>query len=577
MSLAGGATLDLASSSPILSSLTGSGAVTTSTGSTVALTLNSATSYSFDGTTVVPNVGGITLTKLGGGSVAFTVSHALNSINADGGTLAFTGTSATVTAAGTSTITTGGALRIDGGNVTLQNVLIPNLTGGDGSRFIISGGVVSMQNYSGGRSGGTTNPDTTTGIQMSGGVVTANQVQLSTTNSWSTLNISGGSFTIGNSGSTDAFVLGIGSNGGRGGVLIESAGSLTYLGTDGLIMVDANLLTLGIATFSGGSATFNAINVNNSNAVDGTVGTGAIGTLAMAGGTVFLGAGGITSATNTVTGFNLNTGSTVITQTAQVLLNSGTLGATADWSARTQDSQNIPMTLGGNINLLAADANGVGHNITIAGNLSGSGGLTKWGAGTVTLSGSNSYTGITASAAGNLVLTNDGINNAHTPVLTSGADVSGGNLYLDYLGNAANDPAALDPTGFMAKFVSGLIHTSKGFQYGAVYIDDTVNGKVKIFADYRGDSNLDASVNTSDFMVLSNHFGQTTTGLWTTGDYNYDGVVNALDFNLVATNFGAPPITPPAAPVLGTLVPGPGSIAVLAIAAGGLLGRRRRK
>jgi hypothetical protein len=51
-----------------------------------------------------------------------------------------------------------------------------------------------------------------------------------------------------------------------------------------------------------------------------------------------------------------------------------------------------------------------------------------------------------------------------------------------------------------------------------------------------GDTNLDGTVNLSDFNRLASGFGQ--TGGWTQGNLNYDSTVNLSDFNLLATNFG---------------------------------------
>ena len=102
---------------------------------------------------------------------------------------------------------------------------------------------------------------------------------------------------------------------------------------------------------------------------------------------------------------------------------------------------------------------------------------------------------------------------------------------------------------------------------------------------YLGDANLDGKVDTSDFVTLGLHFGQTTNS-WGLGDFNYDGVVNALDFNAIATNFGSAVI--PDAPLdgsplggspvgLGSLVPEPGSLSLLALGAATLTARRRRR
>ena len=54
-----------------------------------------------------------------------------------------------------------------------------------------------------------------------------------------------------------------------------------------------------------------------------------------------------------------------------------------------------------------------------------------------------------------------------------------------------------------------------------------------------GDSDLNGSVDSSDFTALSQNFNQSGMS-WVNGDFNYDGVVNALDFNILASNFGAP-------------------------------------
>ena len=88
-----------------------------------------------------------------------------------------------------------------------------------------------------------------------------------------------------------------------------------------------------------------------------------------------------------------------------------------------------------------------------------------------------------------------------------------------------------------------------------------------------GDANLDGTVGTGDFMLLAQNFNKSSNVNWVNGDFNYDGVVNALDFNQLATNFGQ---TVAAPAVLGTLVPEPGALSMLAGALA-ILARRRTR
>jgi autotransporter-associated beta strand protein len=558
VNVATGATLDLDSNSITVTGLTGGGVVTTGNGSTVTLNLNIASTSpsQFDGSIKLTNGGAINLGKLSAGIGTLTGSNQLNTMSVSAGTLAFNGPNSTQTFTGGVTLTSGGSVRVDSGTVTFGNVTLgtSGSTSGDNSRFTIAGGNVTVNNYSAFRTTSAANGDITTGLQITGGVATFNSIVVDKGNSAGAFAMSGGNVTI--NAATGGLILGNGTHGDRPTLMQVSGGTLTYNGSDGLIVVSNT--TRGVATFSGGVTTLQGINVNATQTPAGN------GTLAMSGGTVYLGGGGI-NATSPVDVTNA--------QIANVVLNSGTLGATTVWSS------SLPMTLtgvNGGINLKAADSAGVANNITLSGVLSGTGQLTKVGAGTVTLSGNNSYTGLTNVQAGVLSLINDGSNNAHAPLLASGADITGGQLLLDYQGNSANDPAASDPAGFKAKFASKLIKSSAPL-HNAVYVDDTGNGKVKLFAALSGDIDLDNSVTSGDFSVLANHFNSATSNLWADGDFNYDGVVNALDFNLLANNFGVSQSLDAPAPALGALVPEPASLGMIALAAGAMATRRRRR
>jgi hypothetical protein len=87
-----------------------------------------------------------------------------------------------------------------------------------------------------------------------------------------------------------------------------------------------------------------------------------------------------------------------------------------------------------------------------------------------------------------------------------------------------------------------------------------------------GDSNFDNKVNTLDFNVLAANFGGSSKR-WTQGDFNYSGTTDSIDFGLMVANFGAS--LPASTPSLGSVVPEPSTIAILAFAA--LSGVRSRR
>ena len=226
-------------------------------------------------------------------------------------------------------------------------------------------------------------PDAASGFFIRNGVVTANSVIVqagATTSGSGTLNMIGGSLTIGNSSSSGAFQIAQSTATTRGGFLSMSGGSLTYLGTDGLLLgVGSGTGITAGAGISGGTATLTGITLNSANNTAAPTNT-----LTLSGGaTLYLGGVGL---------IINQPGATVYASLGGI----STLGAIANWSSTA------PIILTNTPTIQAADASSNAWNIELDGVLSGSGGLTKTGNGRLTLGGANTYNGGTTNNGGTL-------------------------------------------------------------------------------------------------------------------------------------------------------------------------------
>ena len=108
--------------------------------------------------------------------------------------------------------------------------------------------------------------------------------------------------------------------------------------------------------------------------------------------------------------------------------------------------------------------------------------------------------------------------------------------------------------------------------FSGTFLGQTVDADAVVvrFTRY-GDANLDGVTNIADFSRLAANFN--SAGRWATGDFNYDQQVSIGDFSLLAANFNLTAIDAPGRP---GAVPEPAAMGALALAAAGLLGRRRR-
>jgi autotransporter-associated beta strand protein len=230
---------------------------------------------------------------------------------------------------------------------------------------------------------------------------------------------------------------------------ISGAGTLSKAGSGTLILTGSNTYSGG-TTITGG--TLQLGNGGASGSIAGDVvdnGTFAInrsdtfafgGVISGSGAFAQIGPGTtILTATNTYSGGTaINSGVLAVAADANLGAASGGLafgGGTLQFLSGFTTNRAVTLNAGGG----AFDTNG--NNATLAGTISGAGGLTKIGAGTLTLSGASSYSGATAVNAGTLQA---GAANAFAPgsafTVASGAalDLNNFNQTIGSLAGAGN-------------------------------------------------------------------------------------------------------------------------------------------
>jgi autotransporter-associated beta strand protein len=343
-------TMDLNTYSETINGLSGAGTVDTVAGGTPTLTVgNNDQTTTFTG--VIQNTAGtLALTKSGTGILTLSGAN---------------------TYSGTTTVSAG-TLTLGAANV------IPD---GSGKGNVSVAGTLNLATYS----------ETINGLSGAG-----------------TVDAAGGTptLTVGNNDQSSIF----------SGVIQNTAGTLalTKTGTGTLFLSGANAYS-GATTVNAGTLRTSANNVlPNASAVtvSGT-GAGVTGTLNLAGNSDTIG--------------TLSFGGSTTTSGAAVATGAGTLtlGGNVTYTA-TNDP--LGATISGNLGLGATrtftigDSASAANDLTVSALISGTGfGLTKAGAGTLLLSGANTYTGATTLTAGTLsVGANANLGNANALVLDGG-------------------------------------------------------------------------------------------------------------------------------------------------------------
>jgi autotransporter-associated beta strand protein len=193
--------------------------------------------------------------------------------------------------------------------------------------------------------------------------------------------------------------------------------------------------------------------------------------------------------------------------------------------------------------------------------LTGTAGLTKTGAGTLSLTASNAYTGATRVNAGRLLLTHPRAVASSTASVAAGAtlavapgvDASVRGLDLAGVGRVDVGTGSLTVTGSLAAATvlgelargraEGTWSGTSGIMSTAVAADvaaglaravgwvENGGGSVTFAYAAPGDTNVDGVVDLLDVanMLNAGRYDRGTAATWADGDFNYDGLVDVMD------------------------------------------------
>ncbi len=343
--------------------------------------------------------------------------------------------------------------------------------------------------------------------------------------------ISGGTLQIGNGGTSGSLSGDVTNNAtlifSRGDALtyagvISGTGSLTKSGAGTLTLTGSNTHTGGTTVSAG---TLQIGNGGTSGSLSGNI-TNNAGLLfnrsdALTYGGMISGTGSLTKSgagTLTLTGSNTHTGGTTVSAGTLQIGNGGASGS-----------------LSGNITNNAALIFNRSDALTYAGDMSGTGALTKSGAGTLTLTGANTHTGGTTVSAGRLV-----VNGSLGAVTLSGGTLGGSGTIGGFTANSGstiapgNSIGTLNVTG-NADFAAGSTYevevdsagnADKIVATGGVSIDP--NAKVNILAENGTDDGSTYAPSTTYTIITA---GSAVNGKFGTVTDNFAFLDAALVYN----------------------------------------------
>jgi fibronectin-binding autotransporter adhesin len=519
-----------------------------------ALTLTGANDFTFGGTTNIANATGLTITGAGsrtfngavvnsGGNRTFT-NNGTGTVTLSNVSLSNNNTGRTFTLAGSGTTTVGGVISNGGtgtGNIVKSGTGTLVLSGANtytGTTTVSQGTLQVNANAPSGSAGALGN--TTSTVTVNNASTGANNTALLIGASGVTV---GRNVTVANSG-TGTTTLGgnVASGTGTfsGTVALNRSVNLSAAGTSAISFTNTLSGTGGVTKTGTGTVV-----LSGTNTYTGTT-TVSQGTLQVNANAPSGSAGALGNTSSTVT---INDGNTGANNTALLI---GASGVTVGRNVSVANSGTGTTTLGGNV------ANGTGtFSGTVALNrsvnlnadgtsaisftnvLSGAGGVTKTGTGTVVLSGANTYTGTTTVSQGTLQVNANApsgaagaLGNAASTVTINDSSTGANNtaLLIGASGVTVGRNVSVANSGSGTTTLGGNIASGTGTFSGTVALNRSAT------------LNADGTSNISFTNTLSGAGGITKTGSGTvtlSGTNNYSGGSNLAAGTLVANSAGA--------------------------------------